>query len=132
MPCRRPVTRDLTPRSNCIIPSKSAFHVHSSAHCGVCTHCQLPRVLDEPKMSQAGSNWISGHKLQQERIPVGCVPTAHRPYAGVCFPGGWCAWSRGVCVPGPGGRVCLVLGGGVPGPGGVCLSALWDTTTTPL
>ena len=42
----------------------------------------------------------------QECIPVGCVPAARRPYAGVCFPGG-----------------CLVRGGllpeGVSGPGGV-------------
>ena len=39
--------------------------------------------------------------LQQECIPVGCVPAA-----AVCFPGG--------------GVVCLV-GGGLPGRGGVCL-----------
>ena len=41
---------------------------------------------------------------KQECIPVGCVPAARRPYAGVCFPGGG--------LPGPGG------GGGLPGPGG--------------
>ena len=27
---------------------------------------------------------------KQECIPVGCVPAAHWPYAGVCFPGGGC------------------------------------------
>ena len=27
-------------------------------------------------------------KLKQECIPVGCVPAARRPYAGVCFQGG--------------------------------------------
>ena len=42
--------------------------------------------------------------IEQECIPVGCVPAARRPYAGVCFPGGG-------GVPGPGGRVvCLVRG----------------------
>ena len=52
--------------------------------------------------------------LRQECIPVGCVPAARRPYAGVCFWGG---------LPGPGGVVCLVPGGsGMPGLGGVvCL-----------
>ena len=73
--------------------------------------------------------------LQQECIPVGCVPAARRPYAGVCFPGGCLpgpgglpgaggsAWSWGR-LPGPGGvspwsgGVCLVPGGGLPGPGG--------------
>ena len=68
-------------------------------------------------------------KLKQECIPVGCVPAARRPYAGVCFPGGVClvpgglsAWSRGG-LPDPGGSawswgggaVCLVGGGhGIP------------------
>ena len=52
---------------------------------------------------------------KQECIPVGCVPAARRPYAGVCFPGGCLvregggAWSGGGVVPGPGG--CLVQGG---------------------
>ena len=70
--------------------------------------------------------------LKQECIPVGCVPAAHRPYAGVCFPGGVsdlggvCLVWEGVCMV-PGGGFCLVLGGVVvsdlggclPGPGGV-------------
>ena len=50
---------------------------------------------------------------QQECIPVGCLPAARRPYAGVCFRG----------VPGPGGLVpggCLVWGGGVCSGGGGC------------
>ena len=39
---------------------------------------------------------------KQECIPVGCVPAARRPYAGVCFPGGG-VWSRGEgLVPGGG------------------------------
>ena len=88
-------------------------------------------------------------KMKQECIPVGCVPAARRPYAGVCFPGG-SAWSRGGVslvrgvsawslggggvslvwgdLPGPGGGGCLPgLGGlpcswgGLPGPWEVCL-----------
>ena len=52
----------------------------------------------------------------QECIPVGCVPAARRPSAGVCFPGGGgSAWSWGG-LPGPQGGVCLVWGG-LPGPG---------------
>ena len=80
---------------------------------------------------------------KQVCIPVGCVPAARRPYAGVCFPGG-SAWSGGVCLVGgsawsggclpglegggclPGlggvsawsGGVCLVCGGCLLGPGG--------------
>ena len=61
---------------------------------------------------------LSGSSFyEQECIPVGCVPAARRPYAGVCFPGG-SAWSRGgVWHPSmhwgrhPGGGVCLVPGG---------------------
>ena len=66
---------------------------------------------------------------EQECIPVGCVPAARGPYAGVCFPrggvsgrgggvwskGGWYVWSGG-------GGGCLVWGvsapGCVSGPGG--------------
>ena len=80
--------------------------------------------------------------MEQECIPVGCVPAARRPYAGVCFPGGvslvpggsaWSqgglpgprgsAWSRG-CLPGPGGVSAWSRGGlpglgrGLPGPEG--------------
>ena len=68
---------------------------------------------------------IQKHKKIQECIPVGCVPATHRPYAGVCFPGGvclvqggrgfWCAWSEGVC---PVWGEVFGLGGGVPGLGG--------------
>ena len=64
---------------------------------------------------------------QQECIPVGCVPAARRPYAGVCFPGGWClvrgvgggagVWSGGVVVSAL-GEWCLVRGGGVWSGGG--------------
>ena len=64
---------------------------------------------------------------KQECIPVGCVPAARRPYAGVCFPGGGGCLVRGVSAAGggvcsggsaPGG--CLVSGRGVSAPGGVC------------
>ena len=62
------------------------------------------------------------HINRQECIPVGCVPAARRPYAGVCFlGGGWCLL-RGVClVRGVGcllRGVCLVWGGVVSAPGG--------------
>ena len=39
-------------------------------------------------------------KVEQECIPVRCVPAARRPYAGVCFPGGVCSGGRGVSAPG--------------------------------
>ena len=51
---------------------------------------------------------------RQECIPVGCIPAARRPYAGVCFPGGLPGLGS---LPGLGG-VCLVWGVGVPGLGG--------------
>ena len=62
---------------------------------------------------------------KQECIPVGCVPAARRPYAGVCFPGEgggcllrwgvvWC-WG-GVCSGGMGGSGA---GGGVSALGGL-------------
>ena len=51
----------------------------------------------------ANSYWDVTSK--QECIPVGCVLAARRPYAGICFPGGW------------GG----LLPGGVSAPGGWCL-----------
>ena len=74
---------------------------------------------------------------QQECIPVGCVPAAHRPYSGVCFPAG------GGLLPSPGGGVCLVWGGspcwgdgggglpvqGVSLPGGACL--VWGGFSLP-
>ena len=48
----------------------------------------------------------SNQSENKNGIPVGCVPAARRPYAGVCFPGGG--------LPGPGG-VCLIRGGyGIP------------------
>ena len=43
------------------------------------------------------TRWINKRYIKQECIPVGCVPPAHCPYAGVCFPGG-----RGVCSGGGG------------------------------
>ena len=98
--------------------------------------------------------------LKQECIPVGCLPAASRPYAGVCFggvsawsggcllPGGWCLPGLGGwCLPGPGGclpgggvvsawsrggGVCLVRGG-LPCPGGlVSQYALRQTPSPPV
>ena len=73
---------------------------------------------------------FSNQIIQQVCIPVGCVPAASRPYAGVCFPGGGCLLPGGGVsasggVSGPrgvvvcfGGGVGLVRGGGVSGLGG--------------
>ena len=64
-------------------------------------------------------------KIQQECIPVGCVPAAHWPYAAVFLPGGVClvrggsAWSRGVTAWSGGGSA---WSGGLPGPGGTAWS----------
>ena len=55
-------------------------------------------------------------------FPVGCIPAARRPYAGVCFRGGVCSKGgllRGVCSRGfcSGGSD---PGGSAPGEGDVC------------
>ena len=47
---------------------------------------------------------------KQECIPVGCVPAAHWPYAGVCFWRGGSPWGRG----------CLFPRGYVSAPVGIC------------
>ena len=78
---------------------------------------------------------------EQECIPVGCVPAARWPYAGVCFPGGVCS-QGGVSAPGGcllwGGllRGCLLLGGCLlsgglltlwgSAPGGVWSRGVWS------
>ena len=80
--------------------------------------------------------YITDSLDKQECIPVGCVPTARRPYAGVYFPGGGlllgavcsggggkpsapgvcvCSGGSGVVVSAPGGGVVSAHGGG-----GVC------------
>ena len=54
---------------------------------------------------------------RQECIPVGCVPAARRPYAGVCFQEGGCLLREGVCsggVSAPGGWGVCLLPGGIP------------------
>ena len=71
------------------------------------------------------------HYMKQECIPVGWVPAARRPYAGVCFPGGGVCLVRveggsasswgGLPGPGVGWGVCLVWGGVCLVWGGVCL-----------
>ena len=66
--------------------------------------------------------------LEQECIPVGCVPAAHRPYAAVFFPRGGLPgrggspWSWGV-LPGWGGSPWS--GGVLLGPGGILLGPGW-------
>ena len=57
------------------------------------------------------------NNAKQECIPVGYVPAARRPYAGVCFGGG------GVCFPGEGVSASGGVwswGGGLVRGGGVC------------
>ena len=56
--------------------------------------------------------------FKQECIPVGCVPAARRPYAGVCFRGGVGSPSRGGWVLHPGGWVLHPGGGGFSNQGG--------------
>ena len=59
-------------------------------------------------------NFKKKNQNKQECIPVGCVPAARRPYAGVCFPAG-----RGwVSAPGGGGYGLV--------PGGVCSRGVWS------
>ena len=53
---------------------------------------------------------------KQECIPVGCVPAAYWPYAGVCFPGGGVVWFRGGAWSGR----------GVWSPGGVWSGGVWS------
>ena len=53
--------------------------------------------------------------VEQECIPVGCVPAARRPYAGVCFRGG------GFSLPGGAGGGVLPAGGGFSLLGGFSL-----------
>ena len=81
----------------------------------------LVQCLDQCRFTYR--HWFefpSKHLYKQECIPVGCVPAARRPYAGVCFPGGG-VWSGGCLVRGESGPgVCLVWGG-VSGRGGWCL-----------
>ena len=69
----------------------------------------------------------TNYNIKQECIPVGCVPAARRPYAGVCFLGG--LPGQGGCLPGWGG-VCLV-GGVLPGLGGSGIPACTEADTLP-
>ena len=65
--------------------------------------------------------------IKQECIPVGCVPAARGPYAGVCFRGG-------VLHPGggsPAGGVLHLGGGGAPSGGGYGIPACTEADTLP-
>ena len=58
--------------------------------------------------------------VQQECIPVGCVPAARRPYAGVCLPGGVSIPGGWFSIPGgwfsiPGGVFSIRWGGSPSG-----------------
>ena len=78
-----------------------------------CLHYAVTKIKENNSLSPL---FQCKCKFIQECIPVGCVPAARRPYAGVCFLGGG-------CLPGPGGVLLLggCLVGGVWHPGGVCL-----------
>ena len=70
--------------------------------------------------------------LQQECIPVGCVPSAAEAVCGVsargrgCLPGGGVSASEGVCP----GRVGSARGGGVC-PGGLPVNRITGEKTLP-
>ena len=68
-----------------------------------------PRWCTSPSHTGTLPSYSSAENLQWEKecIPVGCVPAARRPYAGVCFPGGgglvrggWGVCTRGGLVRG--------------------------------
>ena len=59
----------------------------------------------------------------KECIPVGCVPAAHWPYAGVCSSGGGSPWQGGGLLGMGGG----LLGRGSPWQGVAPQHALWQT-----
>ena len=59
------------------------------------------------------------NNVQQECIPVGCVPADRWPYAGVCFPGGGGSGARrGLVLGGSGAGGVWCWGGLVPGGSG--------------
>ena len=77
----------------------------------------MPSYYSSPKHKNLFHKYVihtTDFCSQQECIPVGCVPAAHRPYAGVCFPGGFLLWGvsalGGVCSEG-----CLLPEGSAPG-----------------
>ena len=88
-------------------------------------YCRIPFSFHLNRLGTWSVSWKCFKKdTKQESIPVGCVPAARWPYAGVCFPGGAlspggrvCSWgaclTQGVCVSALGG--CLL-------PGGACLT----------
>ena len=72
----------------------------------VCTGSQNPENYFSNTYVLPSVNRTAGPK-NQECIPVGCVPAAHWPYAGVCFPvWGGSPWQGGLLLGG-----CLLRGG---------------------
>ena len=73
---------------------------------------QLHVILPYLKINSKLAQFL---KCKQECIPVGCVPAAHWPYSGVCFPGGWGCLLPGGSAPrggsSPGGGGCSQRGG---------------------
>ena len=112
----------------------------------VCSHWQrpIPRPIKWCYVDLFGNG---KNRWKQECIPVGCVPAARWPYAGVCLlrgGGGVCSqggWSKGGLVP---GGICsggvssqggLVLGGSGSGGGLLlegCIPACTEADTPPV
>ena len=57
-------------------------------------------------MAMKGTTDVIHHLTKQECFPVGCVPAAHWPYAGVCLSGG-CLLQGGLLLGGQGGASFL-------------------------
>ena len=72
-------------------------------------------------------------QFKQECIPVGCVPAARRPYAGVCFPGGGGVSALGGCLllVGGGGVLSGPEGGLLQGGSGLGGGGIWSDWCLP-
>ena len=98
-------------KSSCYAVLSSLFN--SARKCLICTFlCYLVacRCRYCTPIGFMKGNVFLDFYIKQECIPVGCVPAARRPYAGVCFGGG------GGFLPARGGSPCR---GGSSLPGGV-------------
>ena len=80
----------------------------------------MPSYYSSPKHKNLFHKYVihfTDFCSQQECIPVGCVPAAHRPYAGVCFLGGFCS---GGCLLWGVSALGGVCSQGVSALGGIC------------
>ena len=91
----------------------------------------VPSMNDFSRLNSTTFSSLVNHQNQKECIPVGCVPAASRPYAGVCFLGGSAPGEsapRGVSALGGEGGVCSGGGacsGGVSTPGRSAAGGVW-------